>query len=142
MELFITGESYAGAYIPWMAEHIVEEQLLPLINSTLIDDFYYSVSEPEEQRHMRCVAQDDINLVGIAIGNGVIDYMHQEPSYAEYAYTHGLIPLGAKRQLDYEFQRCLQQVLCTHTVHALSRAMFQLLLMIIEYFMLRVSLHR
>jgi hypothetical protein len=28
VELFIAGESYAGFYIPWMAEHIVKEQLM------------------------------------------------------------------------------------------------------------------
>ena len=29
VELFIAGESYAGFYIPWIAEHIVQMQLLP-----------------------------------------------------------------------------------------------------------------
>lgn len=109
-ELVLTGESYAGAYIPWIAEHIVEQQLVPLIDSNTIDDFYYSVSESEESKHERHVGVDGINLVGVAIGNGVIDYLHQEPSYAEYAYYHGLIPLGAKQKIDYDFQLCLKQV--------------------------------
>ena len=28
-EIFISGESYAGAYIPWIAQHIVQEQIAP-----------------------------------------------------------------------------------------------------------------
>ena len=57
------------------------------------------------------VLADGLNLVGLAIGNGVLDALHQEKSYAEYAYTHGLIPLGAKQQFDYQYERCIAQVL-------------------------------
>ncbi len=53
---------------------------------------------------------DHINLVGAAIGNGIIDVFHQEPSYAEYAYTHGLIPLGAKKKFDADWEQCIDQV--------------------------------
>lgn len=53
---------------------------------------------------------DNINLVGAAIGNGVLDFLFQEPSYAEYAYYHGLIPLAAKERFDQEWVQCLQSV--------------------------------
>jgi hypothetical protein len=41
---------------------------------------------------------------------GVIDSMFQEPSYAEYAYTHGLIPLGAKKKFDADWIQCLENI--------------------------------
>lgn len=67
---------------------------------------------------------DDINLVGAAIGNGVLDFLFQEPSYAEYAYYHGLIPLAAKERFDLEWTQCLQEVsrLQPHAVPAPSVA--------------------
>ncbi len=49
-----------------------------------------------------------INLQGVAIGNGVIDDVIQSASYTEYAYTHGLIPLGAKRKIDEMQGRCVE----------------------------------
>ena len=35
-ELFISGESYAGFYIPWIAEHIVRSQLVPDARGDLV----------------------------------------------------------------------------------------------------------
>jgi hypothetical protein len=49
-------------------------------------------------------------LAGVAIGNGVMDMLQQEPSYAEYAYSHGLIPLAAKLQFDRDWVQCLEKV--------------------------------
>jgi hypothetical protein len=40
----------------------------------------------------------------------VLDYLHQEPSYAEYAYTHGLIPLQAKLHFDWQWTQCLETI--------------------------------
>lgn len=37
-ELFIAGESYAGFYIPWIAEHIVRSQLVPDARGDLVRD--------------------------------------------------------------------------------------------------------
>jgi carboxypeptidase C (cathepsin A) len=83
-ELFITGESYAGFYIPSIADHIVrhkEDMPLPL------------------------------TLAGLAIGNGILDVIAQEGSYTEYAYSHGLIPLGAKEYIDAFRVKCTAEVL-------------------------------
>eukprot|EP01032_Pedospumella_encystans_P012048 gene12048-13965_t len=93
-ELFISGESYAGFYIPWIAEHIVRSQLVPDARGDLV----------------RNVDLDGINLSGVAIGNGVMDMLTQEPSYAEYAYYHGLIPLGAKLKFDEDWKVCLKKI--------------------------------
>eukprot|EP01033_Poteriospumella_lacustris_P009692 gene9692-6935_t len=98
-ELFLSGESYAGFYIPWIAEHIVSKQLVRRHDDVSGEEFYE-----------RDVTGDGINLVGAAIGNGVLDFLFQEPSYAEYAYYHGLIPLAAKERFDREWTQCLQEL--------------------------------
>lgn len=59
--LYITGESYAGHYIPAIADYIVQH--------------------PDES----------INLSGVAIGNGWVDPYDQYPAYAEFAKLNNLI---------------------------------------------------
>jgi hypothetical protein len=56
----------------------------------------------------------------VAIGNGVMDMVFQEPSYAEYAYYHGLIPLGAKQQFDKDWAACLEKVIDVSVVVLLA----------------------
>ena len=85
-KVFISGESYAGSYIPSIAQYIVKKQL----------HFTKSRDVPF------------IDLDGIAIGNGVIDDAIQSASYTEYAYAHGLIPLAAKQLIDDKLARCLE----------------------------------
>jgi cathepsin A (carboxypeptidase C) len=58
----MTGESYAGHYIPGIA--------------------YYLVNNPEDL---------GVNFKGIAIGNGWVDPKVQYPAYAEYAHENDLI---------------------------------------------------
>ncbi|KAI3521088.1 hypothetical protein L1887_10547 [Cichorium endivia] len=62
-DLFITGESYAGHYIPQLAELMVEFNK----NKKLF------------------------NLKGIALGNPVLEYATDLNSRAEYFWSHGLI---------------------------------------------------
>ncbi|KAI3746610.1 hypothetical protein L6452_09047 [Arctium lappa] len=62
-DLFITGESYAGHYIPQLAELIVR------FNKK----------------------QKLFNLKGIALGNPVLEYATDLSSRAEYFWSHGLI---------------------------------------------------
>ncbi|KAL4505177.1 hypothetical protein ABPG72_016244 [Tetrahymena utriculariae] len=59
--LFVTGESYAGHYIPAIGAELVKQ------------------NNPK------------INLQGLAIGNGWVDPEVQQPSYGEYAYENKLI---------------------------------------------------
>ena len=56
--IFITGESYAGHYIPAIGAHIIEQK------------------------------NPQINLVGLAIGNGWVDPYLQYPEYAHFAYEN------------------------------------------------------
>lgn len=75
---------------------------------------------------------DGLNLAGVAIGNGVMDMYFQEPSYAEYAYYHGLIPLGAKQKFERDWASCMElvrvHVVLTgilRTIHVACSANFQ-----------------
>jgi len=79
--LIISGESYAGKYIPNIAQEVVKRQL----------------SDPRGVR---------IDLAGVAIGNGAIDPI-QDLSHADYAYFHGLIPLGAKLAIEKKMEACV-----------------------------------
>jgi carboxypeptidase C (cathepsin A) len=88
LPFFISGESYAGTYIPWMAEHILREQA-------------------RKDRPRDAVV---VNLQGVAIGNGQIDFVTHEASYAEYGYFHGLIPLSARQHFEKIYALCIQGV--------------------------------
>ncbi|KAL4462598.1 hypothetical protein ABPG74_000428 [Tetrahymena malaccensis] len=59
--LFVTGESYAGHYIPAIGAELVKQ------------------------------ANKDINLQGLAIGNGWVTPQVQQPAYGEYAHKNKLI---------------------------------------------------
>jgi len=61
-KFFITGESYAGHYIPAIAYYLINN----VTNLTL-------------------------NLSGIAIGNGWVDPYLQYPAFATFAYENNLI---------------------------------------------------
>merc|ERR1712166_305485 len=61
-DFYITGESYAGHYVPAIAYYLVNNA--PDIN---------------------------LNLKGIAIGNGLTDPFHQYPVYGTFSYENGLI---------------------------------------------------
>jgi len=76
-DFYITGESYAGHYIPAVA--------------------HYFMTHSEDLK---------INFKGIAIGNGWVDPYHQYPEYAEYAYDNNLIGLYQYGILKAGFSVC------------------------------------
>ncbi|XWS51487.1 hypothetical protein CRYUN_Cryun12cG0180600 [Craigia yunnanensis] len=72
-DLFITGESYAGHYIPQLAKLMVE------VNKK----------------------QNLFNLKGIALGNPVLEFATDFNSRAEYFWSHGLISDSTYKMFTY-----------------------------------------
>jgi len=75
-DIYLTGESYAGHYIPSIA------------------------------RTLQLRADPWINLAGIAIGNGWVDPMYQYPAYPRFATTHQLISYGHHLVLSMAYAVC------------------------------------
>ena len=72
-ETYLTGESYAGIYIPYLAKRMLEAQ----------DD-----------------GSLDINFGGIMIGNGVTNYTYDKTNaLVKMAFAHGLIDLALHEDL-------------------------------------------
>jgi carboxypeptidase C (cathepsin A) len=58
-ELFLSGESYAGFYIPWIAEHIVSKQLVQRHDDVSGEAFYerdVTGTSPAPPSALRCAA--------------------------------------------------------------------------------------
>lgn len=76
-DFFITGESYAGHYIPAVSHYLA-------FNQTNLE----------------------LNFRGSAIGNGWVDPYDQYPQYAEFAYDNGLVNTTDYLMLTAAFQTC------------------------------------
>jgi cathepsin A (carboxypeptidase C) len=74
--MFITGESYAGHYIPAIASYIHQQN------------------------------NSDVNLVGVAIGNGWVDPYLQYPAYNTFALENNLIGKVQYYLLEAAFTAC------------------------------------
>lgn len=75
---YITGESYAGHYIPAISHNFVFKNKANL----------------------------KMNFKGMAIGNGMVDPYLQYPEYNTFAYENGLISKATKLVLDGVFKSC------------------------------------
>jgi serine carboxypeptidase-like clade 2 len=77
-DLYISGESYAGIYVPYLSYYIDQ------YNTTNIDNL--DVFKP--------------NLKGFAVGNGVTNYTYDcTPAYVEMAYWHSLYSQEIRDQM-------------------------------------------
>ncbi|KAF3774010.1 putative serine carboxypeptidase [Nymphaea thermarum] len=96
-DLFITGESYAGHYIPQLAELLIRANK----------------------------QQNEFNLKGIALGNPLLESYTNYNSRAEFLWSHGLISDPAYRVLSQNcnFSRFLSEVLRRNVSSICSRVM-------------------
>lgn len=75
-DLWITGESYGGIYVPWLAKRIV--------------DF-----------NAGATAADKINLKGIVVGNGVADYHYDTTmAYLNQTYYAAMYPPSMRKVFE------------------------------------------
>jgi len=81
---YVTGESYAGHYVPATAAKIIAENAIG--------------KNPR------------INLQGVAIGDGLIDPVKTAKSWGPYAYYHGLISSYDLTQAQAGYQACQQDI--------------------------------
>lgn len=77
---YITGESYAGHYIPFIGSYIIEDR-----------DKWGALG---------------VNLQGVAIGNGWVDPYTQYAGYSVFALENGLINETGKSMLDAGYAIC------------------------------------
>ncbi|PIA46408.1 hypothetical protein AQUCO_01500149v1 [Aquilegia coerulea] len=75
-ELYLAGESYAGHYVPQLADVIIQKNIMPTTSQNMI-----------------------INLQGLAVGNGLLDELLYMKSRIEFYYTHSLISEEMKDKL-------------------------------------------
>jgi len=73
--VYLTGESYGGKYVPTLGFYIAEK----------------NIHSPK---------QDRVNLVGIAVGNGLTDPVSQVKTHASSAYYSGLINENQRSQWE------------------------------------------
>ena len=83
-KLYLTGESYAGIYIPMLAEKIL-------------------------QYNENCtVDEDKIPLEGIMIGNAYTDkYYEEEDAVLDFSFSHGLLSYESRKEF---LKYCIEQV--------------------------------
>ena len=82
--LFMTGESYAGYFVPAISHKIYMENIMPSTVNSL-----------------------PINLAGMAAGNGWMDASVQGPATIDYAYWHGMIDQNTRENLHAEWEHCM-----------------------------------
>lgn len=85
-KLYLVGESYAGIYIPSIARAIY------LRNQAASDDRFLTP------------------LAGVAIGNGKLDAINQDPAVIDFSYWHGLIDGPTRDYLHDQWESCVSNV--------------------------------
>jgi carboxypeptidase C (cathepsin A) len=81
---FVTGESYGGHYVPAVAAYI--------------------------DRQNQIGAGMDINIQGVAIGNGLVDPLLQYPEYAPYSLDHKMVGKLTYDAMESELPQCITEI--------------------------------
>lgn len=83
-KLYIAGESYAGRYIPEVADEILRQNKASNLNK--------------------------IPLAGIILGDAWVNPLLQQSQDADYAYAHGLIDYNGKKIVDDYYEECAKAI--------------------------------
>lgn len=83
-DFYIVGESYGGHYVPAVAAKVAVE------------------NDDESNTY--------INLKGVGIGNGLVDPLIQDGSYAVFGYKYGLINESTYAQMNQTYADCVVQL--------------------------------
>ncbi|KAK2781028.1 Cell death protease [Onygenales sp. PD_12] len=89
-DLYFAGESYAGQYIPYIAQAILDRN-----------------------KDKSVVSSNRVwNLKGLLIGNGWISPFDQYPAYLSYAYNEGIIQGGTEqaKRVEAKVAKCMPQL--------------------------------
>ena len=89
-DLYITGESYAGNYIPRLTKYILDA----------------SYGSPSHKSHLSGVKDIPLNLKGVAIGNGLVDPETQFIDVPAFAYQQGLVTKNGRDALQKAADSC------------------------------------
>ncbi|KAK9471386.1 Alpha/Beta hydrolase protein [Dipodascopsis tothii] len=89
-DLYIAGESYAGMYIPYIADAMLRRNINATSDSTI----------------------RELPLKGILLGNGWIDPIRQYLAYLPFAYQSGLIQGGTAEasQVEKQHAKCVAKI--------------------------------
>lgn len=95
-KIYVTGESYAGMYVPAIARG------------------FYRGNKNLETKSSSSLHFIDIR--GIAIGNGWIDVDTQGPTSIDYAWWHHLIDLPTRRVLHTKWDECIKGMITDSSI--------------------------
>ncbi|ORY46096.1 alpha/beta-hydrolase [Rhizoclosmatium globosum] len=87
LKLFITGESYAGVYVPWIGKYIIENPVLP--------------------------SGKKVNLKALGVGNPVLHWKYQFDAVSAYDYLKDVNFFGDDKAALYEASQLAEQ--CRYT---------------------------
>ena len=91
-DFFVTGESYAGMFVPSIARHF-----------NLENKKVAAASNSDGNNEDRIL----IPLKGASLGNGWIDAKVQGPAVIDYSWWHGLIDQPTRDALHVEWKNCM-----------------------------------
>ncbi|GAM28682.1 hypothetical protein SAMD00019534_118580 [Acytostelium subglobosum LB1] len=90
-DFYVTGESYAGKYVPSLAYYILQQNK---------------------------VQQTQVNLVGIAVGDGLCDPITQVTQYANLAFYTGLADIDQQNTMTIYQDKIIQAILAQQWLEA------------------------